>query len=144
MFVCIPYRAATISQSTGKNITYCPKMYCSQHAFTIFLEKSVVVFFMWHRLHTPDNIGLGGYAISVKYENKYLSIVLDNKLLRSSHIDHLRCKCERGLNALKCVPRTKWGTDPRITSLFIEYTFDQYSCILFNSAANVLKNIDRI
>lgn len=131
-----------------KYIVYCLKTWFSDHALTISPEKSAVMFFTRHRLHLTDTLTLSGLKIPIKTEYKYLGVVLDNKLLWGSHINHLKSKAEKGINMLKCVTKTKWGADPKIALLFyrayIRSILD-YGCILYGSAANVhLKKIDRV
>lgn len=133
---------------TLKQIMFILKTQINDLGFTISTEKSAVMVFTRHRLHSPDNINLCGYNIPIVSEYKYLGLVLDTKLLWTKHIHYVKAKCEKGVNMLRCISRSKWGADPKISLLFyrsyIRSILD-YGCILYGSASNTnLLSIDRI
>lgn len=80
-----------------KYITFCPKMWCNEHAFTISFEKSAVVFFMRHRIDAPYNIVLSSeqddelilksLSFSIGHTfNRYLITVASCIVLRPMYI----------------------------------------------------------
>lgn len=127
---------------------YCLKNWFLAHNLEISAEKSAIVTFTRRRLTIPSNICLCGVNVPIKRNYKYLGIVLDNKLLWNDHIEHIKNKCEKGINMLKCVTRTKWGADPNIALQFYKAyirSILDYGSFLYGSAANChLRAVDRV
>nr|CAH7728846.1 unnamed protein product [Callosobruchus chinensis] len=79
---------------------------------------------------------------------KYLGIILDKKLLWTKHIQYVKQRCEKGLNLLRAVTKTKWGADT-CTSLtfyrsYIRSVIDYGSTVYGMSSNTNLLVIDRI
>ena len=135
----------TIQKSYAECVTdlrymvYCLKQWIDEHNFSISAEKSSIMFFTRHRLQNITALNLCGLNIPIVNQYKYLGIILDPKLLWTKHINHVKNKCQKGINMLKCVSKTRRGADPLISLMFyrsyIRAIID-YGCVLYGSASN--------
>ncbi|XP_031339426.1 uncharacterized protein LOC116167943 [Photinus pyralis] len=111
-------------------------------------EKSALVLFTRHRLHTSTSVKMCGLDIPIKKDYKYLGMVLDSKLIWNKHIEHIKSKCDYGTNMLKCVIKTKWGAAPVIALQFyrayIRSILDYGSPLYGVAAVCHLRAVDRI
>lgn len=131
-----------------RHVMYYLKEWLKRHGFTLSPQKSAILFFTRHRLSEDKAVTFSDIEIPITRQYKYLGVILDNKLTWSKHIEYLKGKCERGMNILKCVTKTKWGADSNTALTFyrcyIRAILD-YGCVLYGSASNTnLLKVDRI
>lgn len=129
-------------------IIRCTKAWMFESGFSMAPEKSAIMCFTRHRLSMEDSLTICDYNIPVVAEYKYLGIILDRKLLWSKHINYIKSKSERGINMLKCIAKSKYGADPKISLMFYRSyirSIIDYGCVFYGSASNSnLTKIDRI
>lgn len=132
-----------------RHIMYVLSQYwLSTYGFTISQEKSAIMIFSRHRKTYGDSLNLSTYEIPVVQHYKYLGIILDKKLSWAKHINHVKNKCEKGINMLKCIAKVSSGTDPKIALMFYRAyirSIIDYGSTLYGSASHTnLLIIDRI
>lgn len=116
----------------------CLNNWLRDNNFSLSAEKSAVVVFTRHRKQHIDNLSLAGHTFPVVRKYKYLGLILDDKLLWSHHVLHIKKKCERGLNMLKFVTRRSAGASPKIALTFYRAyirSIIDYGCVLYGSAS---------
>lgn len=94
------------------------------------------------------NLTLNNQPIKCSDSIKFLGLILDNTLSWKPQINALKAKCNKGLNLLKKLAHTKWGSDaPTMVRLYIMLIKPQleYGIEAFISAADsYLKTINTI
>lgn len=98
--------------------------------------------------NTHVNIVYNNELIPVVSEKKFLGVIFDVKLKFINHINYIIKNSMRGINILRSLAGTSWGSDPKIlTTLYkslVRSHFD-YSCLAYLSASvTVLKKLDII
>ena len=77
-----------------------------------------------------------------------LGVVFDSHLTWKAHIDYLISKTVKGLNLIRCIRGTKWGSNK--STLLILYksiilSSLDYCCFVYdNSASSNLKRLDSV
>lgn len=66
----------------------------------LYLPKSLPLCFFQDRLLTPNSVNLCRLKIPVKKHYKYLGIFIDNKLNWKEHTEHVKNRCEKGMNMI--------------------------------------------
>lgn len=119
------------------------KKWFIENGFELSCSKSQVCLFTRHNFPNISTITLGGHKFSFKNKIKYLGMILDQKLTWKLHIDDMLNRCNKGINFLKSINRTWWGSDVEVSLLFykayIRSIFD-YGSVLYGSASNALLN----
>ena len=77
----------------------------------ISAEKTKVMCFTLKKNREP-NLTLEGQDIEIVTEFKYLGMVFDApRLTWNKHVQHIRNRCQQGLNVMKYITSSKWGAD---------------------------------
>lgn len=86
--------------------------------------------------------------IPIVKEKKFLGVILDDKLHFQSHINYISKNALKGINVLRSLTGTFWGSDPKILSLLyksiVRSRFDYSSMAYINAKPNLLKKLDII
>lgn len=81
-------------------------------------------------------------------EKKFLGVIFDNKLTFKSHIDYICHNAMKGINIMRSLAGTFWGSDPNILSTIykslIRSHFDYSGIVYMNARPTFLKKIDVI
>ena len=120
----------------------------SENGFKFSVSKTTCVHFHRQRIYAEPSLHLGGQALPVKGEVKFLGVIFDSRLSFKPHILNLKRKCQRALNILRVVGHIDWGAD-RATLLKLYRTLVRskldYGSIVYGSAKkNVLKLLDPV
>ena len=73
---------------------------------------------------------------------------LDQRLWWKEHIDHIKTKCTKSLDLIKCLSKTRWGSDRdmlmRLYRSLIRSKID-YACFVYWTASNhIIKKLDAV
>lgn len=132
-------------QNSIRNIT----SWTDTNGFTLSAPKTVAVHFHRKRGLQPEpSLFLYNQPIKFDTTQKFLGMILDQKLTWKPHIDKLKQDCMGRLNLLKCISRQSWGADRktmlRIYKAMILSKID-YGSIVYSSAKdNVLCRLDPV
>ena len=77
-------------------------------------------------------------SIQFVKEAKFIGFVWDTKLTFEPYIKYLKAQCQKSLNILKVLSRTKWGADQTtFLKLYCSLLRSKlyYGCIVYGSAA---------
>lgn len=111
-------------------------------------SKSNIVLFSRKRKLPDVNISINKFLIPVRNSIKFLGLILDSKLNGFLHCDYISSKCEKSLNALRCLSGVWWGAHPFNLKLFynafIRSVLDYGSFLLEPCNKAGLKKLDLI
>lgn len=119
--------------------------WCFSRGLNISDKKTqLCIFSKKHKIPNKMKINMTEYRVDEKV--KYLGLIMDRKLLWNTHIKYLISKAEKGINILRAVCHTNWGSDPSTALLlyrsFIRSVLD-YGCIFYSQAAKThLQKLD--
>lgn len=107
-------------------------------------KSSVLVF----GTDEPVNVNYNNVNILQTRQQKFLGVVLDDKLKFDRHINYIIQNALKGINIMRCLAGVFWGSDPKILSTIyksiVRSHFD-YSCLAyFNCSPTFLKKLDII
>ena len=89
--------------------------WASRNGFTFSSAKSNAVLFRRNlkRLDpmTIPDLRLGGEAISLVDQVKYLGVILDSKLNLHAHVEYMKSRAQQRISVLKCVAGKSYGAD---------------------------------
>ena len=111
--------------------------------------KTAAMHFCRRRRPCPDiSVRLHGELLPVQSEVKFLGVLLDSRLTYKPHIKKLRDKCMKALNILKCVARTRYGSD-RSTLLLLYRALVRskidYACFIYdNTYESIKRSLDTV
>ena len=125
------------------------EQWATNTGFKFSPQKSVAVQFHRKRgLQQEPMLTLYGNPIQFQTSAKYLGLIWDQRLRWKNHVECLRSKCLKAIDILKCLARTKWGSDKtmllRLYRSLIRSKLD-YASIIYQSASNnIIKRLDPI
>ena len=123
--------------------------WANSHGFTFSQPKTHCIHFHRRRaFQPPQRLMLENSIICNRDSIKYLGMTFDCKLTWREHIKDLKIRCMKGLDLLKCLSHTTWGSDRttmlRLYRAIIRSKMD-YASFIYNSAAeNILKLLDPV
>ena len=117
--------------------------------FQISAEKTVAVHFHRKRGLQPEpSLLMEGNPIKFEQTTKFLGMIFDQRLYWSVHITHLKSKCLKSIDILKCLSGLHWGADRQsLLRVYRATTRAQldYGCQVYASAPErFLKKLDAI
>ena len=127
------------------------KQWIFENGFELSTEKTTFCVFTRHNIHNllhTRNIQLAGFNFPFRSEITYLGVILDRKLTWKPFIESIKNKCIKGINFLKFVSKTWWGSDVKSALSFYKAyirSIIDYGCTLYGSASkSLLNNLDVI
>src|SRR6267154_2267046 len=124
--------------------------WCTKWRFQINTEKTVGIIFSNKKNLLLNNFKLqiDGKNITIKNSCKLLGVTFDSHLTWKSHIEQLVTKCNRGLNLMRCISGSSWGSNKNILLILYKSVILSnldYCCLTYSNAAAVnLKKLDTI
>lgn len=107
-------------------------------------KSSVIVF----GSNSKVKIKYNNIVIQQFKEKKFLGIIIDENLSFHSHIDYISKRAYRGINILRCLAGTFWGSDPKTLSMLyksiVRSHFDYSSLAYMHANSSVLRKLDVI
>ncbi len=123
--------------------------WCNKWGFVINTNKTTGIVFTNKKINIL-NISLKINDELIKFENtcRLLGVIMDSHLTWSPHINYLVEKSNKGLNLMRCLSGTGWGSSKRVLltlhkSLILS-NLDYCSFVYLNASASTLKKIDTI
>jgi len=123
--------------------------WCNKWGFVINSEKTVAIIFSKGVIkNEPFKLKIGGKDIRFQNSVKLLGVYFDSHLTWKNHIDFLIEKSIKGLNLMRCISGTSWGSNKdtllTIYKSIILSSLD-YCCFTFeNACLTNLKRLDTI
>lgn len=122
--------------------------WCSKWGFKISKSKSVAMMITRRKVPHDISLSLGHHKLEMVSVFKFLGVYFDQRLTWSHHITHLYNTCNKIINLLKCISKTKWGADKSTMLLLYKALILSrldYGCQVYMSAAKChLNKLDRI
>ena len=116
--------------------------WCAKWGFFLSAPKSAMMVFkrgpppLLER--TPR---INGNRIPYRKTHKFLGIILDTNLTFRTHVEHIRARCTKRINVLRCVSGFSWGADRKTLQVLyvglIRSTIE-YNCYLFSTLSPTL------
>lgn len=112
-------------------------------------EKSSVLI-VSKNLNAHNNVKIiyNNTVIPVVKHQKFLGVIIDDKLKFDEHIKHISKKALRGINIMRHLAGTYWGSDPKVMSMLyksiVRSHFDYSSLAYMNAKSTLLKKLDVI
>ena len=76
------------------------KMWFDRNKLSLNLSKTKFMLFSNHNKNTQVQIQVNGVDIDRVYENKFLGVIIDDKINWKSHIKHIQSKLSRSISVL--------------------------------------------
>jgi hypothetical protein len=145
------------SYSTNQNIEIAQnninnalqQLYCYYHnklKLDISPEKSSVLIFP--KNITKIKIMYNHNEIPIVNEHKFLGVIIDNNLKFDKHINYICKKAMGGINIIRHLAGTFWGSDPKTVSMLyksiVRTHFDYSSLAYLNTNSTLLRKLDVI
>lgn len=94
----------------------------------------------------PVNILYNNLTIPQVRNQKFLGVIIDDRLKFDKHINYICQNAMKGINIMRCITGVFWGSDPKTLSMIyksiVRSHFD-YSCLAyFNASPTLLKKLD--
>ncbi|CAF4826717.1 unnamed protein product [Pieris macdunnoughi] len=90
--------------------------WCNKHELSVNPSKTELILFTNRRVLGPYKLPkLFNTKLILKYEIKYLGVILDSKLLWNKHLEHKLNKATIAFYQCKKMLGVKWGLSPKIT-----------------------------
>ena len=115
--------------------------WCEQWGLEISHTKTMAVIFAKPRslYVTPPKLTYNNKNIEYAKHFKYLGITLDSRLTFNAHFEHIKQRCARRLNVIRCISGKDWGSDRstllRLYIALIRPILD-YNAFLFDEIAS--------
>src|SRR6266516_1178657 len=123
--------------------------WCSKWGLKINIIKTMGIIFCNHNVDL-NTIKLNIYGNPIIFLNsvKMLGVIFDSHLTWKAHIDYLIAKSVKGLNLIRCISGTNWGSNKStlltIYKSIILSSLD-YCCFTYDTASpSNLKRLDSI
>ncbi|RVE50533.1 hypothetical protein evm_004862, partial [Chilo suppressalis] len=120
--------------------------YCNKLKLQISPEKSSALVFS--KYSNNLDISFDNNKIHIVNEHKFLGVIIDNQLKFDKHISHISAKALKGINILRYLAGTFWGSNPRIMNMLyksiVRSHFDYSSLAYNNASSSLLKRLDVI
>lgn len=92
------------------------------------------------------NICYNNVNIPQTRQQKFLGVVLDDKLKFDKHVNYILQNALKGINIMRCLAGVFWGSDPKVLTMIyksiVRSHFD-YSCLAYyNCSPTLLKKLD--
>ena len=144
------YRSPTIDaiQRKLQHTIHSLEKWTLKNGFTISKNKTVAMHFCPDKKCMDPVLKLDNDPIQFVKEAKFLGLIWDTKLTFEPHIKYLKAWCQKSLNILKVLSRTKWGADQttllKLYRSLVRSKLD-YGCIVYGSASKTaLAKLDPI
>src|SRR6266516_2961360 len=124
-------------------------LWCSKWGLKINTLKTIGIIFSKHNIDLNSiKLNIDGNPIIFLNSVKMLGVVLDSHLTWKVHIDYLIAKSVKGLNLIRCISGTPWGSNKStlltIYKSIILSSLD-YCCFTYDaSSPSNLKRLDSI
>ena len=116
--------------------------WCAKWGFFLSAPKSVMmVFKRGPRPSLDGSPRINGIPIPFQTSHKFLGIILDSNLTYRAHVGHIRARCIKRMNALRCISGFTWGADRKtLLMLYIGLIRStiEYNCYLFSTISPTL------
>ena len=123
--------------------------WCNKWGFIINTNKTTGIVFTNKKINIL-NIKLKINGELIKFENtcRLLGVIMDSHLTWTPHRNYIVEKSNKGLNLMRCLSGTGWGSSKRVLltlhkSLILS-NLDYCSFVYINASASTLKKIDTI
>lgn len=136
---------AKINEALSQLYSY----YHSKLKLEINPEKSSVLIISKNvNIHRNVKISYNGVEIPVVKQHKFLGVIIDDKLKFDEHVKHICSKALKGINLLRHLAGSFWGSDPKVMSMLyksiVRSHFDYSSLAYMNASSTLLRKLDVI
>ena len=108
----------------------------SDNGFRFSSQKTIAVHFHRKRgIQREPIIHLYNNPIRFQSTATYLGMKFDQRLRWKEHIDHIKTKCTKSLDIIKCLSKTRWGSDRDMLMRLYRSLIRSKICLLYTSDA---------
>lgn len=137
------HKDVTVAQHTINETLQQLNTYYSNLKLNINSQKSSVLVF---GSDVPVNIVYNNTTIPQVRSQKFLGVILDDKLKFDKHVNYICQNAMKGINIMRCITGVFWGSDPKTLSMIyksiVRSHFEYSSLAYLNASPTLLKKLD--